>query len=180
MAEKEKQYNKYTKQKKAIVIFGIVWLVLFVISVGGRLAISPNSPLYYSYAYMIMPKSVETTFEEKDLTLYIEKNKDFNKKENQPLEAWKVYYYQDNDTSKEKIYLKNGSTLEGEKEQSNMMVLQFIGSATITDGIIRGIFKKIIIVLCILLIPYLVYVWYISWSIRYDKNKALNHESDKE
>ena len=169
-----------TKQQKTAIGLGIAFLVLFIITIGFRIAITPNSPLYTGYVYMIMPKSIETTFEDKKLTLYVEKNKDFNKKENQPLEAWRIYYYEDNDTSREKTYLKNGSTLEGEKEQSNLMVLQFIGNATITDGIVRKITKNAIIILCVLFAAYLIYIWYLSWSRRYDKKKEMNKEFDNQ
>ena len=174
MAKKDKKPK--TKQQKIALVLGIIWLVLFAVTICAKFAITPNSPFYTSYAYAIMPKSVETTFDEKKITLYVEKNKDYNKKENQPLEAWKVYYYENGDTSGKKIYLENGSTMKGEKEESNLMVLQFIGNASITDGIIRNIINKILIVLCILLIPYLIFIWYMSWSRRYDKKKELNKE----
>ena len=167
--EAKKDKKPKTKQQKAAIIMGIILAVLFVITIGARLAISPNSPFYRSYALMIMPKSIETTFDEKELTLYIEKNKGFDKSKNQPLEQFNVYYYEDNDTSKKKIYLENGSTLKGEKEQSNLMVLQFLGNATITDSIIRGIIKKILIVLCVLLACYLIFIWYLDWCRRQDK-----------
>ena len=165
-----------TKQQKAAIIMGIILAVLFVLTLGTKLAISPNSPLYSSYALMIMPKSIDTTFDEKDLTLYIEKNKDFDKTKSQPLEQFNTYYYKDNDPSKEKIYLKNGSTLKGEKEESNLMVLQFLGNATITDSIIRGTLNKILIALCVLLGCYLIYLWYLDWCRRQDKKAQKQSE----
>jgi hypothetical protein len=172
----KKEKKEKTKQQKWAIGLGIALAVLFVLTTAFKLAIMPNSPFYNNYALMIMPKSVDTTFDEKDLTLYIEKNKEFDKTKSQPLERFKVYYYEDNDTSKDKIYLENGSTLKGEKEESNLMVLQFLGSATITDGIIRKIANKIYIVLFILLAAYLIYIWYVIWSIRYDKKKELNNQ----
>ncbi len=167
----KKEKAPKTKQQKLAIGFGIALLILFVLVGGTKIAINPNMPTYNNYAYMIMPKSVDTVFEEQDLTLYIEKNKDFDKTKNQPLEAFKVYYYKDNDTSTKKIYLKNGSTLKGEKEQSNLMVLQFLGSATITDGIIRNALNKALIVLFVLLAFYLIYLWYVIWSIKEDKKR---------
>ena len=175
MAKKAKKDKKpKTKQQKAAIIMGIILAVLFVLTLGTKLAINPNSPLYRSYALMIMPKSINTTFEEKELTLYIEKNKKFDKTKNQPLEQFNVYYYKDNDTSKEKIYLENGSTLKGEKEESNLMVLQFLGNATITDSIIRNVLNKILIVLCVLLGIYLIYIWYLDWCRRQDKKANIS------
>ena len=175
MTEKKEKTKKEkapkTKQQKLAIGFGIALLILFVLIGGIKLAINPNMPTYNNYAYMIMPKSVDTVFDDKELTLYIEKNKDFNKEKDQPLEAFRTYYYKDNDTSTKKIYLKNGSTLKGEKEQSNLMVLQFLGSATITDGIVRSILNKAFIVLCILLACYLIFVWYVVWSYKEDKKK---------
>ena len=175
--EKAPKENKQkTKQQKFATVTGIVILILLVITIGARLAISPHSPLYRNYALMIMPNSVDTVFEDKDLTLYIEKNKKFDDSKNQPLEAFSVYYYEDNDSSKDKIYLKNGSTLKGEKEESNLMVLQFLGNATITDSIIKNVLSKIFIVLCILLACWLIYIWYLSWCAREDRKKALNQQ----
>ncbi|MBR1763410.1 MAG: hypothetical protein IJ731_08630 [Eubacterium sp.] len=165
-----------TKKEKKVIGLGIALLVLFVLSVGVRLAIIQSSPFYNTYAYMIMPKSIETVFDEKDLTLYIEQNKDFDKTKNEPLEAYKVYYFEDNDASKKKVYLKNGTTLKGEKEESNLMVLQFLTSATITDNIIKNIIGKAIIVLCVLGVCYLIYLWYLNWCRREDKKKELNNQ----
>ena len=172
----KKEKKEKTKQQKWAIGLGIALAVLFVLTIGVKLAIMPNSPLYTSYAIMLMPEKIDTTFDEKDLTLYVEKNKNFDKTKDQPLEAFQVYYYEDNDTSKKKIYLENGSTLKGEKEESNLMVLQFIGNASINDGIVRNVLNKILIVLFILLGVYLIFIWYISWSIRYDKKKELYKE----
>ncbi|MBR3737302.1 MAG: hypothetical protein IKN26_01055 [Eubacterium sp.] len=168
MADKKEKKIK-TKQQKAALISGIILAVLFVLTLGTKLATNPNSPLYRDYAIMIMPKSISTTFEDKELVLYIEKNKKYDKEKSQPLEAFQVYYYENNDTSKEKVYLKNGTVLKGKKEQSNMMVLQFLGNATITDSIIRNILNKTLVVLCILLVCWLIYIWYLDWCRRKDK-----------
>lgn len=165
-----------TKKEKKVIGLGIALLVLLVLTVGVRQAIIKSSSFYNAYYYMIMPKSIETVFDEKDLTLYIEQNKDFDKTKNEPLEAYKVYYFEDNDASKKKVYLKNGTTLKGEKEESNLMVLQFLTSATITDNIIRNIIDKAIIVLCVLGACYLIYLWYLSWCRREDKKKELNNQ----
>ena len=171
MAKTEKVKTPKTKKEKIVTAIGIVLCFLLVLTIGTKLAINPKMPTYDNYAFMLMPKSIDTVFEEKDLTLYIEKNKDFDKTKNQPLEAFKVYYYEDNDTSKKKVYLKNGSTLKGEKESSNLMVLQFLGNATITDSIIRNILNKALTVLCILFACYLIYVWYLLWCRKEDRKK---------
>jgi hypothetical protein len=172
----KKEKKPKTKQQKWAIGLGIALLAMFVITFGAKLAIMPNSPLYSSYALAIMPKSVETTFDEKELVLYVEKNKDYDRTKEQPLEAFRVYYYENNDASGEKIYLENGTSLKGEKNESNLMVLQFLANATITDGIIRKVINRILLVLCLLLIPYFIFVWYIIWSIRYDKKKELKQE----
>ena len=177
---KEKQYSNYKKQKKVVVVFAIIWLILLVITLGFKFAISQKSPLYYDYLFAIMPKSIDTVFDEKDLTLYIEKNENFDKEKNQPLDAFNVYYYENNDTSTEKKYLENGSAMKGVNESTNVMILQFLGNATISDGIIRKVINNALTVLFVLLVPYLIYIWYITWSIRYDKNKAMTNKFDKE
>ncbi|MBQ9530952.1 MAG: hypothetical protein IJR70_02655 [Eubacterium sp.] len=174
MAKDKSENTPKTTQQKLPIVFGITLLVLFVLVLGTKLAISPNMPSYNNYVLMLMPKSIDTVFDDKDLTLYVEKNKDFDKTKNEPLEAYKVYYYKDNDTSTKKIYLKNGKTLKGEKEESNMMVLQFLGNATITDSIIRNILNKALIILFVLLACYLIYIWYLDWCRRQDKKKELN------
>ena len=175
--DKEKKDKKpKTKQQKWAIGLGIALAVLFVITIGARLAISPESPLYNSYLMAIMPKSIDTVFDEKEMTLYIEKNKEFDKEKNQPLEAFSVYYYENNDKSKEKTYIEYGKKFEGENESAALMTLQFLGNATITDGIIRTTIKDTLIVLCILLGCYLIFIWYIIWSINYDKKKELNKE----
>ena len=170
----KKEKKPKTKQQKWAIGLGIALAALFVITIGARLAISSNSPIYNDYLIAIMPESVDTVFDEKDMTLYIEKNKDFDKEKNPPLDAFKVYYYENNDKSTKKIYIENGEKFEGENESATMMTLQFLGNATITDGIIRKILKNTLIVLCILLGCYLIFIWYIIWSIRYDKKKELN------
>lgn len=176
MAKERAEKEPKTKKQKIVIGVGITLLILFVLVIGTKIAISPNMPTYNNYAFMIMPKSTQTVFEDKELTLYIEKNKEFDKTKNQPLEAFKVYYYKDNDPSNKKIYLENGSTLKGEKEESNMMVMQFLGSATITDSIVRNVLNKALIVLCILLACYLIYVWYLVWCIKEDKRRELNKQ----
>ncbi|MBE6742111.1 MAG: hypothetical protein E7570_07395 [Ruminococcaceae bacterium] len=166
-AKKEKKAK--TKQQKCAIVLGIILVVLFVLTLGTKIAINPNMPTYNNYAYMIMPKSIKTVFDDKEMTLYIEKNKDYDKTKHQPLEAFKVYYYEDDDTSKEKIYLKNGITLKGEKEESNLMVLQFLTNGTLTDSIIRAVLNRTLIGLSVLLGIYLIFVWYVVWSMKYDK-----------
>ncbi|MBR7060154.1 MAG: hypothetical protein IKI34_00250, partial [Eubacterium sp.] len=47
--------------------------------------------------------------------------------------------------------------------------LQFLGNATITDSIIRNILNKTLVVLCILLVCWLIYIWYLDWCRRQDK-----------
>ena len=173
MAKDKTEKKPKTKQQKVAIILGIILFVLFALVIGTKIAINPNMPTYNNYAYMLMPKSIETTFDEKKLTLYVEQNKDFDKSKDAPLSAFKVYYYEDNDTSKKKIYLENGLTLKGEKEESNLMVLQFLGNSTITDSIIRSVLNKTLIVLCVLLACYLIFVWYLVWSAKEDKKKEM-------
>ena len=166
-AKKEKKAK--TKQQKCAIVLGIIWGVLFVLTLGTRIAILPNMPTYNTFLYMILPKSVNTVFEDKELTLYVEKNKDFDKSKDLPINAIKIYYYKNNDTSTEKIYLKDGLILHGEKETSNFMGIQVWGDAIITYNIIVGILNKVLIALAVILGFYLIYVWYVVWSIKYDK-----------
>ena len=174
--ENKPEKKKKTKQQKAAIIIGITLLVLFIITISARFAISSSSPFYNDYLIMLMPESIDTEFDGKDMTFYVEKNKDFDKNKDMPITAFSVYYYEGNDTSTKKIYLENGSTLKGENESTNLMVLNFLADSTITDRIIRQTIKDAIIVLCVLTVFYLIYIWYLIWSRNYDKKKERNKE----
>ena len=70
-----------TKKQKTVIAIGIVFAVLFILSIGTTLAIGSNSPFYESYVYLIMPKSIETEFDGKEMTFYVEKNNYFKVKD---------------------------------------------------------------------------------------------------
>ena len=181
--KKEDQFlldNKvYAVHKKIAIIVGIVLVAVLLLSGLSRILISNKMPYYQNYVYAIMPKSLETEFGDEKYTFYLEKNKDFDKEKDQPLNAFIVYYYEDNDKSKTKISLKDGDTMIAQTESSSLMVLNFLANARITDGIIKSIIKKVAIIDAVLFIPYLIYVWYITWSIKYDRDLAIIKSSKK-
>jgi hypothetical protein len=173
--EKEKKDKKpKTKQQKWAIGLGIALAALFVLTIGAKLMTLPQSPIYYDYLLMLMPESKETEFDGKKITLYIEKNKDYNKEQDDVTNAFSVYYYENGDKSKDKIYLSNGKELTGVNESSNYMSLSFMVDATLNYNLVQKIIKRTFITLCVLTGFYLIFIWYIIWSIRYDKKKELN------
>jgi len=165
----DKEKKTKTKQDKLLIVFAIVLAVLILLPVCTKIVSSSKMPFHTGYVYALMPKSLDLEFNDEEITFYIEKNKEFNKEKDQPLSAYKVYYYENNDKKTDKIYLDNGQTMVAQTESSSLMTLNFLADAAITGRIINRIANTVLIVDAVLLVGYAIFIWYVLWSKKYDK-----------
>ena len=131
-------------------------------------------PFHIDYVYAMMPKSLDLEFNDEEITFYVEKNKDFNKETDQPLKAFKIYYYENNDKKSDKIYLDDGQTMIAQTESSTLMAVNFLADAKITSRIINRIANTVLIIDVILLVGYAILIWYVLWSKNYDKEHGIS------
>lgn len=176
MPKDKKEKLPETKKQKRVIGIGIAFLVIFSLIIAGFVVVKSSETVQNSLMYLLMPKSMDLEFEGDTITFYVEKNKDFSADKNQPIEAFKLYYYKDNDKSKDKVYLEKGGRLSGEAQSTNLMVLSFLVSANATMNILKAIGKYLLIILIVLFAIYLIYLWYLNWCKREDKRKEQNQQ----
>ncbi len=182
----------YRKQKKRAIIIGAVLGVLLVLGIVFTFLLRTNQPLYTKLSIALMPETLEyENSDGEDITFYIEENKDFDKEKDDPIEAYKTYYYKDKD-KKEKVYLKDGiymtdkeyaeskrsdlkennKSSDGVKSnigQGQMVTVGFLISAQEKANKVRTVVRVIVAIFAVACVAYLIYLWYLNWSKRQDK-----------
>lgn len=182
MAKDKKEKKPMDSKTKRAMIVGIVLALIFAIFVCGFSAIKLSGNALSSAISVVMPKTYEYKNGDTEITFYSEKNKDFDAKENQPLDAYTVYYF---DEGGKKIVLENGEYATGElnekgKEKKENITLAFLILTQVRFRKIQAVLKVVAIVYAVIVLAYLIYIWYLSWSRRYDKQKELNNPNNKE
>ncbi|MBQ9516810.1 MAG: hypothetical protein IJR60_01870 [Eubacterium sp.] len=189
-----------TKQKKRVIIIGVILGVLLVAGITGTLLIKLSQPVYTKLSIALMPETLEYTDSDgKKLTFYIEENKKFDPKKNDPIEAYNTYYLDKND---KKVYLEGGvymtdkeyaesKKLKGENDnkksdtgvkenigQGQLVTVGFLVSAQENANKVLAGFRWAVAVFAVCCAAYLIYLWYLSWSRREDKKKAQLAEAE--
>ena len=182
-----------SNQKKKAIIIGVVLAVLLAAGITSTVLLRTNQPLYTKLSIALMPESIEYTDPETDekITFYIEENKDYNPKKDEPINAYNSYYLNDKD---EKVYLEDGvymsakelaeSKKQGKKDESvqdgvkynvgvgQQVTVGFLISAQEKANKVTAVVKVIVAIFAICCVIYLIYLWYLNWSKRQDKKAA--------
>lgn len=166
---KEKKKIKLNKKSKA----GIIFLtVIAVIGIIVALCVANKTALTAELTYVFMPKVIDTGEYDSslDLVLYAEKNKDFSAKKDadEPLKAFKYYYYDDNG---KKVSLNYDDLVFEGTDNEMMACAQFYLEAVKSLNAFVKVIKIVAVVLAILLVAGGIVLWFVLWSKKYDREK---------
>ncbi len=188
------------KQKKRAIIIGVILGVLLVAGITGALVLKLSQPVYTKVSIALMPEKLDYTDSDgKKLTFYIEENKKFNAKKDDPIEAYSTYYLDEKD---QKVYLKDGiymtdkeyaeskradkkkqeGAVNGVKEnvgQGQMVTVGFLVKAQENANKVLAGFRWAIAIFAVCCAAFLIYLWYLSWSVREDKKKQKLEEAEE-
>ena len=187
------------KQKKRTIIIGVILGVLLVTGITGALVLKLSQPVYTKVSIALMPEKLDYTDSDgKKLTFYIEENKKFDAKKDEPIKAYNTYYLDEND---KKVYLKDGiymtdrefaeskrtdkqkanDTSDGVKEnigQGQMVTVGFLVAAQENANKVVAAFRWAAVIFAVCCAAFLIYLWYLSWSAREDKKKQQLEEAE--
>lgn len=170
MAEKIKK--PLSKAAKQCICIGVVFAVIFGM-LGGLIAyLTVNQNVAYSKIIIAcMPEKITGTDNNKKIDFYIEYNKDFDKKNDEPINAYRVYYKDDNG---KRIDLPAGHYQSRTADMQVLLGFFAEGQKNITA------MKNVIIVIVVLIfgafICFLVYIWYLLWRNKQIKKQEQSKE----
>lgn len=190
------QNEKDVKFYKFCITMAFVASLVIALIVGIVTCISPNVDKLSETAYtmnanvtnttlsLFMPKSITDEQDGSPIqgyTFYREKNKEFNAKENLPLEAFNYYYF---DKDGKRIDLVDGVYIgadDNDKHTSDNIpvYLGFYIKAAEKFNIVGNVIKVITAILILCLIAGFIYIWYRVWSKKEDERQALQAEYNK-
>ncbi|MBR3149839.1 MAG: hypothetical protein IKF64_06690 [Eubacterium sp.] len=192
------------KQKKNAIVMGAVLGVLLVIGIVFSLLMRVNQPLYTKVSIALMPETIEYTNPDTKETIvfYVEENKEYNAEKDEPINAYKTYYYKD-DAKKEKVYLENGvymtdkefaeskrADLQNQENKADengakynvgvgqQVTIGFLMSAQENANKVKTVVNVFLALFIIACVGYLIYLWYLNWSIRQDKKEKKLAEAE--
>ncbi len=190
-------------QKKRALITGIILGALLLLGILFAVLFSVNQSFYTKVSIALMPESIEYKVPDSDevITFYIEENKDYDKEKDEPINAYKTYYFKDKD-KKEKVYLENGVYITDKefaeskradlKDQNNIIdgAKYNVGEGTqVTIGFLFAAQQKankvktavniIVAIFAVACVAYLIYLWYLNWSVREDRKAKKLAEAEK-
>jgi len=198
--KKEIAGNYKIQRKKAWIIGGIL-CTLLVVSIVFFALFNLSQPFFTKVSIAVMPETI--TSEDGSMTFYIEENKDFDAAKDDPSAAYTTYYYDQNDkkvvlpggmymTAEEfaesKRADKKGVTDDGTTVEDGVKTREGKGQAVLvgffTEGLeraktIRTVIDVIMALFIVCFLAFLIYLWYINWSIRQDKKQVLLDEAEE-
>ena len=190
------------KQKKRAIIIGVILAVFLAAGITGAVLLRTNQPLYTKLSIAMMPDHLDYTDSDgKEVTFYIEENKDYDSEKDDPIDAYSIYYFKD-EKSEEKTYLENGVYMTdteyaesvkqgkdtGKTDANGAKYNEGVGANVITGFMFEAranankvstVFKVLVAVFAICCVAYLIYLWYLNWSVRYDKKKEQLAEGEE-
>ena len=177
MAKEKKAKRQLTKKEKNAVVIGIVLLLLLALLIGGLVLVKTNDSVANSLVAAMMPESITGNDNGQDITFYAEKNKDYKKGEDEPIDAFSVYYY---DANNERVDLPQGFYKTSTADMQ--VTVGFLFKAQERLHKVTTVVKVFIALLAVAIVIYLLYIWYLSWSRREDlkKEKMKNQNQAEE
>ncbi len=156
-------------RKNKIKIISIITAVVLLIAISVTFVCLNLTLVETKVTMLLMPNSLTTAFDGKEVTFYARENKNFNPKTDasQPLSAFEFYYYDDN--GKEVNLGYDG--LYKTKTQDIMPSFLFLIKTNERVNNIKNALPKIVVVLIFIFIIVLIVLWYKSWVKRQDMEK---------
>lgn len=161
------------KTKKKWIIFGIVFAVI-IAAVSGTLAYvySNQNAVASNLLYVFMPKSITFKDNGNDVTMYVEKNKDYKPgSDSMALNAYKFYYF-DKDG-------KRVDTFQGHYETPTRKCetgLGFLVKAKQNLDTFMNFLKIALIAAAVIILVLLILLWYKLWNKKMDEKEALQQQ----
>ena len=154
--------DKTKKRVKTAKKIGIAIAVVLLAFIIGLVVISESDSVKNSLVTAMMPKSITAGQTSNDKVFYVEKNDEYDKDKDEPIDAWKFYYI-GGDDGKTKQYLDKGN------------YTSHVGAET--QSVAAGFFLKANEKYNAL-IAFLIWVWYLVFCLREDKKKLAKLDFD--
>lgn len=172
--------KKNKNNKKRIKIISAITAVVLVIAITA-VTIATNKTAETAFntkmTLLLMPDSLSTAFDGKDVTFYVRENKKFDSKKesSQPLNAFEFYYYDDDGNE---VNLGSDGTYKT-KSIDIMPSVLFLMKTNENLAKVKSIGAKVGVVLVVLVFALVIVLWYKSWSKRQDKEKEKKYKNKK-
>ena len=127
----------------------------------------------------MMPKSITAGQTSNDKVFYVEKNDEYDKDKDEPIDAWKFYYI-GGDDGKTKQYLDKGNYTSHVGAETQSVAAGFFLKANEKYDVVKNVLKVIVAIFVIALIAFLIWVWYLVFCLREDKKKLAKLDFDSE
>ena len=175
----KKEKKPLSKAAKGWIIFASIMLALIIVITGVNLYAqrtdNKESDLLNSVLVALIPKEVSIYDNGNKVTFYIEKNKKYDEKKDQPLDAFTVYYYQkDSNGKKKRVDLVQGHYKTPTEE--NYVEIGFILAAKQRLNKMVSVLNVVRWIILALIIVSGIYLWFRNWNKRQDKKEALEKE----
>ena len=157
----------FRKNHKVISGILIALVALLLVAVIGLCVLRVDS-VRTSLVNSMMPATL--TDEESGIVFYRENNPDYGSEENQ--QTIRVYYYPENDTTREKIYLNNGVFYNSDGEPEMYVSAGFTIGIMMKVQTIMDALGWAAAVLVVLVIVLLIVAWYRSFKKQEEERKA--------
>lgn len=167
---KKKPLSK--KAKKTIIILSSIIGVLLILLIGYKVN---ETYINARLLYALMPESGVAMMDDKEVEFYVEFNKDFDSKNDNVLEAYSYYYYDDEGN---RVDLGPNGTVLYEGEEAPLFYAFMIDTMK-TAGNVRNVLLKVVAVVAVIAVIGLLVLWFVLWSKKQDAEKAAKYGNKK-
>ncbi len=155
------------KTKKTLIVLSAILAVIIVLL---TVYLTNKVEIQARVVYMLMPDSAMGMMDgsDEETEFFVEFNNDFDGKNDDMLEAFSYYYYDDDGN---RVDLGPGGTIIYEGEETSLFyafAIDLIKNASTAVNII----KKAAVVIVVVVVVALLILWFVLWSKRQDREKA--------
>ncbi|MGN0521586.1 MAG: hypothetical protein ACI4IQ_02985 [Eubacterium sp.] len=166
--------NDKSKKKRNKIIIAVTAVVLIIAVVAASIAANETA-FKTKMTMLLMPNSLTTVLDDKEITFYVRENKEFNAKtdESQPLSAFEFYYYDDDNNE-----VNLGSDGAYKTETGKIMPsLLFLLKTNERINKIKSAVPAVIAVAAVIVVAILIVLWYKSWCKRQENEKNRKYKN---
>lgn len=173
------------QNQKDLKFYRLTIAVVFIITIAIALTVaivtidSYSAEAYFTNKFLDVLMDDEITSDDlidgRITTFGREVNEDYDANEDQPIEAFKYYYYDGNGTRIDLTdgnYYPSGYAID-EDVTPIPVYLGFYYTALTKLQIVKNVLRVIIAIIILAVIAFIIYLWYRSWCKRQDRAKEL-------
>lgn len=179
MAKENNEKKAMSKSTKTGITLGIIFVLLIAILTSSLVFLNANQNKTYSKLVIAcMPKNITGNDNGKKIDFYIEYNKDYNPKTDEPLKAYQTYYFKDDGT---RVNLVNGFYKSPTAEMQVLIGFFYKAQEKITS--LKNVVYVLMAMTFIVGLALIIVLWYKSWCKRQAKKKSFylrDFKSDEE